>query len=159
MTLKKEQAGIKQKRRIRSPGLHVRISDKTRNGVRGMAAKRRVPIHAIVEAALAAYLSPAAQDQRDAMLGRQINRLSRVVETVEFNSKLVIAMLHYLTELELSFLPEPATDEERREISAKGERRFDRFEQWLSRQLVSPENLYQRLHAGFLASDRDFETD
>lgn len=145
------------KRRVRAPGLHVRISDRSKNGVREMAAKRRVPIHAVVEAAIMAYLSPAAQDQRDAMLGRQINRVSRALESVDFNSKLVVAMLRYLIELELSFLPEPSNEEERSEAAAKGTRRFDRFEQWLTRQLVDPENLYQRLRAQFLASAEDFE--
>lgn len=144
------------KRRVRAAGLHVRISERSRNGVRDMAAKRRVPIHAVVEAAINAYLSPGAQDQRDAMLGRQINRLSRGVESADFSAKLLVAMLRYLIELELSFLPEPGTEEERSDVTAKGARRFDRFEQWLTRQLVDPENLYQRLQAEFQASVDDF---
>jgi hypothetical protein len=37
-------------------------------------------IKAISEAGIAAYLSPGAQDQRDAMLARQLNRFSRGVE-------------------------------------------------------------------------------
>ncbi len=137
------------KARSRPAGLHVRISARAINGVREMAAKRRLPIHAVVEAAIECYLSPAAQDQRDAMIGRHINRLSRGVESVEFNSKLVVAMLRYMVELELSYLPEPETDEDRRAISAKGTRRFDRFEQWLTRQLVDPDNLYERVQTEF----------
>ena len=149
----------KAERRARPAGLHVRISERSRNGVRDMAAKRRVPIHAIVEAAINAYLSPAAQDQRDAMLGRQINRLSRGVESAEFSTKLLVAMLRYLIELELSFLPEPGTDQERTDVATKGARRFDRFEQWLTRQLVDPGNLYQRIQAEFLTSPEDFSID
>jgi hypothetical protein len=123
-----------------------------------MSAKRRIPTHAIVEAAISVYLSPAAQDQRDAMLGRQITRLSRGPESAAFNSKLLTAMPRYLIEVELSFLPEPANDEERSEVASKGVRRFDRFEQWLTRQLVDPDNLYQCLQAKFLASADDFPT-
>ena len=41
--------------RSRVPGLDVRISERAKNGIRDMAAQRRVPIHAIVEAAIAAY--------------------------------------------------------------------------------------------------------
>ena len=151
-----KQGSKPAKRRARPAGLHVRISERSQNGVREMAAKRRVPIHAIVEAAISAYLSPGAQDQRDAMLGRHINRLSRGVESAEFSAKLMVAMLRYLIELELSFLPEPGTEEERSQVTAKGARRFDRFEQWLTRQLVDPENLYQRLQTEFQASIGDF---
>lgn len=154
----KLRSGQTEKRRARPAGLHVRISERTRNGVREMAAKRRVPIHAIVEAAINAYLSPAAQDQRDAMIGRQINRLSRGVESTEFSSKLIVAMLRYLIELELSFLPEPGTEEERSDVAAKGARRFDRFEQWLMRQLLDPDNLYQRIQAKFQTTNKDFQS-
>lgn len=141
------------KGRARPAGLHVRIPARAIHGVREMAAKRRVPIHAVVEAAIECYLSPAAHDQRDAMIGRHINRLSRGVESMEFNTKLVVAMLRYMVELELSYLPEPETEADRREISAKGTRRFDRFEQWLARQLVDPENLYERIHAHYVRGE------
>jgi hypothetical protein len=94
------------------------------------------------------HLSPGAQDQRDAMLARQLNRFSRGVESVDWNTKLLVAMLRYQIELDLSFLPEPVTDEERKTVTEKGARRFDRFEQWLMRQLADPENLYGRLQAG-----------
>ena len=58
---------------------------------------------------------------------------------------MLIAMLAYHIELDLSFLPEPSTAEERETVSEKGARRFDRFEQWLVRHLVDPDNLYSRL--------------
>jgi hypothetical protein len=148
--------GALSKPRPRRPGVFIRMSDRLAQGAREMAASRRVPIHAIFEAAIAAYLSPAAQDRRDAMLARQINRLSRGVETVDFNTKLLVAMQRYLIELELSFLPETSTDEERQAVNEKGARRFDRFEQWLTRQLVDPDNLYHRLQAQFVAQEQDF---
>jgi hypothetical protein len=140
----------------RRSGVFIRMSDRLTVGVREMAAARRVPIHAIFEAAIAAYLSPSAQDQRDAMLARQINRLSRGAESVDWNTKLLVAMLRYLIELELSFLPETANEEEHQRVADKGARRFDRFEQWLTRHLVDPENLYNRLQARFTVREADF---
>lgn len=125
---------------------------------RELAAARRVPIRAIYEAALAAYLSPGAQDQRDAMLARQLNRFSRCVESVDWNTKLLVAMLRYQIELDLSFLPEPVTEEERKIVTEKGARRFDRFEQWLMRQLADPESLYNRLQGRISPGADDFET-
>jgi hypothetical protein len=116
-----------------------------------------VPIKAIYEAAIAAYLSPGAQDQRDAMLARQLNRFSRGVESVDWNAKLLVAMMRYQIELDLSFLPEPVTDEERKQVTEKGARRFDRFEQWLMRHLADRESLYSRLQGRMTPTADDFE--
>lgn len=145
-------------RSARRQGVHVVLPENLTRAVRELAAARRVPIRAIYEAALAAYLSPGAQDQRDAMLARQLNRFSRGVESVEWNTKLLVAMLRYQIELDLSFLPEPVTEEERKIVTEKGARRFDRFEQWLMRQLADPESLYTRLQGAVSPSAEDFDT-
>jgi hypothetical protein len=137
----------------------MRIPENLVAAVREQAAARRVPINAIYEAALRAYLNPGAQDQRDAMLARQLNRFSRGVESVDWNTKMLIAMLTYQIELDLSFLPEPSTEEERDTVSEKGARRFDRFEQWLVRHLVDPDNLYSRLQRSIVPAAGDFLKD
>jgi hypothetical protein len=141
----------------REQGVYIRMSATLNAGVRELAAARRVPLKAIYEAAVAAYLSPGAQDQRDAMLARQLNRFSRGVESVDWNTKLLVAMLRYQIELDLSFLPEPVTDEERKLVTEKGARRFDRFEQWLMRSLVDPESLYSRMRNQLTPNEEDFE--
>ena len=137
----------------------MRIPENLVAAVREQAAARRVPINAIYEAALRAYLNPGAQDQRDAMLARQLNRFSRGVESVDWNTKMLIAMLTYQIELDLSFLPEPSTEEERDTVAEKGARRFDRFEQWLVRHLVDPDNLYSRLQRSIVPAAGDFLKD
>jgi hypothetical protein len=137
----------------------VEIPENLAAAIREQASARRVPIKAIHEAALRAYLSPAAQDQRDAMLARHLNRFSRAVESVDWNSRMLIAMLAYHIELDLSFLPEPSTTEERETVSEKGSRRFDRFEQWLVRHLVEPDNLYSRLQRSAMPTAEDFATE
>jgi hypothetical protein len=147
----------KKPRAARQQGVYIRMSETLNLSVRELAAARRVPLKAIYEAAVSAYLSPGAQDQRDAMLARQINRLSRGVEAVDWNTKLLVAMMRYQIELDLSFLPEPVTDEERKIVTEKGARRFDRFEQWLMRHLVDPENLYSHLQGRLRPTDEDFE--
>jgi hypothetical protein len=146
----------KASRAARRQGVHVVLPENLTNAVRELAAARRVPVKAIYEAAVSAYVSPGAQDQRDAMLARQLNRFSRAVESVDWNTKLLIAMQRYQIELDLSFLPEPVTDEERKTVTEKGARRFDRFEQWLMRHLTDPESLYSRLHGRITPTDEDF---
>ncbi len=130
---------------VRQRGVYVDIPEDLNDAVRAEASARRVPIKAVHEAALRAYLKPAAQDNRDAMMVRHLNRFSRALESVDWNTKMLIAMLAYHIELDLSFLPEPTSRAERESISEKGARRFDRFEQWLVRHLVDPENLCNRL--------------
>jgi hypothetical protein len=49
------------------------------------------------------------------------------------------------------------TDEERKIVTEKGARRFDRFEQWLMRHLVDPESLYNRLQGRIMPTNEDFE--
>ncbi len=157
MTSPKSPAKPKRLPSGREQGVYIRMSATLNAGVRELAAARRVPLKAIYEAAIAAYLSPGAQDQRDAMLARQLNRFSRGVESVDWNTKLLVAMLRYQIELDLSFLPEPVTDEERKLVTEKGARRFDRFEQWLMRSLVDPESLYSRMRGLMTPSEEDFE--
>jgi hypothetical protein len=157
MTSPKSRAKPKRLPSGREQGVYIRMSATLNAGVRELAAARRVPLKAIYEAAIAAYLSPGAQDQRDAMLARQLNRFSRGVESVDWNTKLLVAMLRYQIELDLSFLPEPVTDEERKLVTEKGARRFDRFEQWLMRSLVDPESLYSRMRSQMTPSEEDFE--
>jgi len=152
-----EKSAIKKpSRTARRQGVHVVLPQNLTDAARELAASRRVPIKAIYEAALSAYLNPGAQDQRDAMLARQLNRFSRGVESVDWNTKLLVAMLRYQIELDLSFLPEPVTEEERKTVTEKGARRFDRFEQWLMRQLSDPDNLYNRLQGGVTPTEKDF---
>lgn len=151
-------ATAKRTRAARRQGVYIRMPETLNLSVRELAAARRVPLQAIYEAAVAAYLSPGAQDQRDAMLARQLNRFSRGVESVDWNTKLLVAMMRYQIELDLSFLPEPVTDEERKIVTEKGARRFDRFEQWLMRHLVDPESLYSRLQGRITPTEEDFES-
>jgi hypothetical protein len=146
----------KMPRAARRQGVHVVLPENLTNAVRELAAGRRVPVKAIYEAAVSAYVSPGAQDQRDAMLARHLNRFSRAVESVDWNTKLLVAMQRYQIELDLSFLPEPVTDEERQQVTEKGARRFDRFEQWLMRHLTDPDSLYSRLQGRVKPSEEDF---
>ena len=91
------------------------------------------------------------------MLAQQLNRFSRGVESVDWNTKLLVAMMRYQIELDLSFLPEPVTEEERKIVTEKGARRFDRFEQWLMRHLVDPDSLYARLQGRITPTDAEFD--
>jgi hypothetical protein len=123
------------------------------------AAAKRVPIAAIYEAAVRAYLSPAAQDQRDAMIARPINRLTRAVEGVRWDTKLLVTMMGFAVDYMLAYGPEAITDAEQEDVQSKSERRGDRFEQWLVRQMADTESLYSRLQLAVTTEEKDFVVD
>lgn len=149
---------MKKPRGARRQGVYIRMSENLNRSVRELAAARRVSLQAIYEAAVSAYLSPGAQDQRDAMIARQLNRFSRGAESVDWNTKLLVAMMRYQIELDLSFLPEPVTDEERKIVTEKGARRFDRFEQWLMRHLIDSNNPCSQPQHCITSTDDDFDS-
>ena len=136
--------------------LHLKLNERLVAGIRSQAAARRLPVVAIVEAAMTSYLSENGMDERDALLARPLNRLSRAFEGLEWNSKLLVGMLGYLTELTLAYGPEAVTAEEQEQIDIKRARRFDRFEQWLAQEVVDPNNLHSRLSATVSTTEKDF---
>jgi hypothetical protein len=90
------------------------------------------------------------------MLSRPLNRFGRAVESVDWNAKMLTAMLAYHIELDVSFLSESTTTDERETVSEKGARRFDRFEQSLVLHLVDPDNLYSLLQHSAPPAAEDF---
>ena len=80
-------AGVETAQGVRRPpvrqrGVYVDIPEDLNDAVRAEASARRVPIKAVHEAALRAYLKPAAQDNRDAMMVRHLNRFSRALNLI-----------------------------------------------------------------------------
>jgi len=106
-----------------------------------------------------AYLSPAAQDQRGAIIARPINRLTRAVEGARWDTKLLVKMMGFALDYMLAYGPEAITDAEQEDIQSKSERRGDRFEQWLVRQMADSESLHSRLQRSVTPEEKDFIAD
>ena len=135
---------------------HLVISERLLVAIRSKATAQRLPMVTIVTAALEAYLSETGQDERDAQLARPLNRLSRAIESLAWDTKLLVAMSGYQTELALAYGPEAVTAEEQEAIDIKRTRRFDRFEQWLAQSVVDPDNLHGRLVSRVSTAEEDF---
>jgi hypothetical protein len=135
---------------------HLVLNERLLVALRAKASARRLPTVAIVTAALEAYLSESGQDERDAQLAKPLNRLSRAIESLAWDTKLLVAMSAYQVEFALAYGPEAITPEEQEAIDIKRTRRFDRFEQWLAQSVVDPENLHGRLLATISTAEQDF---
>jgi hypothetical protein len=101
----------------------------------GLAARRRVSKSAVVEAALASYLSPDAADQREAAIVRRLDRLTRGLERLERDQGIGAEALALFVRFWLTTTP-PLPDTLRDAAQAKGRERYAGFIEALGRRLA-----------------------
>lgn len=105
-----------------------------------LAARRRVSKSQIVEAALAAFLSPDGADQREAAIVRRLDRLTRAVERLERDQTIGNGALALFVKFWLTTTP-PLPDEMREAAQASGKERYDGFVEALGRRLAKGKTL------------------
>lgn len=100
-----------------------------------LAARRKLSKSQIVEAALAAFLSPDAADQREAAIVRRLDRLTRAVERLERDVTVGNEALALFVKFWLTTTP-PLPDTMRDAAQAKGRERYEGFVEALGRRLA-----------------------
>lgn len=98
------------------------------------ARLRRVSQTAVVEAALAAFLSPDASDRLEAALGRRLDRISRQVDRLEWNIDLANETLALFIRFWLTSNA-PLPDTALAAAQAMGRERWERFVESLARRM------------------------
>jgi hypothetical protein len=117
-------------------------------------ADRREQSRSIVaEAAIASFLSPDADDRREAALAKRLDRIDRNIQRVErdlgiINEAFAIFIRSWLTSTAL--LPETAQVA----AHAKGGERYDKFLEVLGRRLAKGPTLRQEVPQDFEAGGR-----
>jgi predicted transcriptional regulator len=114
------------------------------NALADYAARRDVSLSLIAEAAIASFLSPDAEDRKQAAIARLLDQLDRRVQRVERDIGIATETLALFVRFWLSStpaLPEPAQAEAR----AKGLQRYDRFVDALGRRLSKGPKLRQEI--------------
>jgi hypothetical protein len=114
------------------------------NTLADYAARRDVSLSLIAEAAIASFLSPDAEDRKQAVIARRLDQLDRRVQRVERDVGIAIETLALFVRFWLSStpaLPESAQAEAR----AKGLQRYDRFVDALGRRLSKGPKLRQEI--------------
>lgn len=99
-----------------------------------LADRRKLSRSAVAEAAIASFLSPDAQDMREAAFTRRLDRMSRQTARLERDMRLTADTLalfvcHWLT------VTPPLPSEAHATAQAKGKERFEGFVQTLARRL------------------------
>lgn len=102
--------------------------------INDLAIRQRLTRSAIVEAAIASFLSPDGTDRIEAALGRRLDRLTRQVQRLERNSGLTTETLALFVRFWLTITP-PLPPDAQASAQAKGRERYEGFIEALGRRL------------------------
>lgn len=120
--------------------LNLYFDPATTRALDELAARRKVSKSAIVEAAVASFLSPDGPDQREAAFTRRLDRLTRQVERLERDQTIALEALGLFVRAWLTATP-PLADSAQAAAQAKGRERYESFIETLGRRLQSGRSL------------------
>jgi len=109
-----------------------------------LADRKRLSRSAIVEAAVASFLSPDGADRREAAFARRLDRLSRQVERLERNVGISTETLALFIRFWLTITP-PLPNDAQASAQAKGRERYEGFIEALGRRLAQGQSLLQEI--------------
>lgn len=139
------------------PRVNVHVTDEIFYALDAAAKRPGCTKAAIVDAALAAWLSPESDDRRDGAIIRRLESLDRRLSRFERALNILLECFAlYLREF-FTFAPEIA-DDARDGVSARGRKRFEDFIETLGRQIASDKSFTRFLMEEFEAREGDFFT-
>lgn len=106
----------------------------------GFARSKHVSRTAIVEAALASYLSPDGADRLEAVVSRRLDRITRQLDRLEWHVELSNETLALFIRFWLTTTA-PLPDTAMKAAQAMGKERWERFVESLSRRMESSSRL------------------
>ena len=113
---------------------NVYFSPETLRQLIELSERKRVSRSAIVEAAVASFLSPDGAERTEAALVRRLDRLSRQVQRLERDLMIGTETLALFIRFWLTITP-PLPPEAQASAQAKGRERFENFVEALGRRL------------------------
>ena len=124
--------------------LNIYFDPRLTNELEALAARRKVSKSAIVEAALASYLSPDGADQKEAAIVRRLDRLTRAIERLERDQTISTEAVALFVKFWLATTP-PLPDAMRDAAQAKGRERYEGFVEALGRRLAKGSTLTKEI--------------
>lgn len=106
----------------------------------------------VAEAAIASFLSPDADEQREAALAKRIDRLDRRAARMERDVGIAVEMIALFVRFWLSNTPAPP-EAERAAMRRQGGDRYDAFMEALGRRLAKGPKVGQEIQEDFPAQD------
>lgn len=136
--------------------LNLYFDPQTTRALDELAARRKLSKSAIVEAAVASFLSPDGADRREAAYTRRLDRLNRQVERLERDQTIVLEALGLFIRAWLTATP-PLADSAQAAAQAKGRERYESFVEALGRRVQQGRSLAKEV-AEEIASASSAET-
>lgn len=124
--------------------LSVYLEPDLMNVLADYAARREVSLSLIAEAAIASFLSPDAQERKEAAITRRLDQVDRRVQRLERDLGIATETLALFIRFWLSSTP-ALPDSAQAEARAKGLQRYDRFIEALGRRLAKGPKLRQEI--------------
>jgi len=119
-----------------------------------LSERRKIPRSAIVEAAVASFLSPDAADRREAAFTRRMDRLSRQSQRIERDLGITAETLALFVRFWLTITP-PLPADAQAAAQIKGRERFEGFVETLGKRLQKGQSFLREIPedvAGTIAS-------
>ncbi|MCK1364318.1 CopG family transcriptional regulator [Bradyrhizobium sp. 62] len=132
------------------PELLKRISD--------LADRQKLSRSAIVEAAVASFLSPDGSDRREAAFTRRLDRLSRQMQRLERDVGLTAETLALFVRFWLTVTP-PLPNDAQAAAQAKGRERFEGFVEALGRRLQKGQSFLREIPEDIIRQEPADEPD
>ena len=120
--------------------LNLYFDPKTTKALDELASRRKVSKSAIVEAAVASFLSPDGADRVEAAFTRRLDRISRQIERLERDQTITLEAIGLFVKAWLTDTP-PLADSAQASAQAKGRERYESFMQALGRRYQTGRSL------------------
>jgi hypothetical protein len=129
---------------MRKDRLNLYFDPSTTRALDELAARRKVSKSAIVEAAVASFLSPDGADRREAAFSRRLDRLTRQVERLERDQTVTVEALGLFIRAWLTATPAlpPSAQQAAQD---KGRERYENFLETLGRRVQQGRNLAKEI--------------
>ncbi len=112
--------------------------------VEALALRRNVSKSAVIEAAVASFLSADASERLEAALSRRMDKISRQIDVIDEDLAIVGETLSQFIHFWLTVTP-PLADGAKASARAKGTERFEGFLQRLGRKLATGDRFLKEL--------------
>ena len=119
-----------------------------------LSERKKIPRSAIVEAAVASFLSPDAADRREAAFTRRMDRLSRQAQRIERDLGVTAETLALFVRFWLTITP-PLPGDAQATAQIKGRERFEGFVETLGKRLQKGQSFLREVPDDVAGRSRD----
>ena len=135
--------------------IYSQLERPSKKRLSGFAAKAGTSEAQIIEAAVEMFLSPEADDKRDAGITRRLNRLSSQLDVITRDQMILSETLALFIQYQLAVMP-PIPVKDQAAARAKANENMEKFMDQLVRRLETGRHLIVGITERFQPAENDF---